>query len=183
MAKKLAFMTVGMLHEPVGHPRVQGFVDRIPAAYEAADKSVGFVERSERHRETLEHSWGPVRVPKCFACVEDVNRMPSTLSIWEDLESVAAYAYNGVHGEAMKKRREWFQAHNLPTHVAWWVEEGHRIDWTQACDRLDHLHDHGASAFAFNFARPFDADGWPFTMNPEAVRERIKTNAERMRNG
>ena len=41
-------MTVGILREPVGHAQVQGFVDRVPAVYEAADSSDGFHARSIR---------------------------------------------------------------------------------------------------------------------------------------
>ena len=33
MSYKLAFMTVGILREPVGREQVQGFVDRIPSVY------------------------------------------------------------------------------------------------------------------------------------------------------
>jgi hypothetical protein len=33
------------------------------------------------------------------------------------------------------------------------------VDWKEGSKRLDHLHAHGPSAFAFNFAKPFDASG------------------------
>ena len=179
MAKKLAFMTIGVLHEPIGHPRVQGFVDRVPAVYKAADESAGFSARSVRDLQTLEHSWGPIRVPRCFAGKGELDRVASTLSIWNDLESVAAYAYHGAHGEAMAKRREWFGTHTCPTYVAWWIEEGHAIDWNETCERLDHLHEHGSTAFAFNFASPFAADGRPDALNQAAIRASIASNAAR----
>ena len=54
-----------------------------------------------------------------------------TLSLWQDLESVAAFAYHGPHGEALAKRREWFEKYNLPVYVAWWVRADHRIDWKE----------------------------------------------------
>ena len=37
-----------------------------------------------------------------------------TLSLWKDLESVAAFIYHGAHGEALMKRRERFEKHKLP---------------------------------------------------------------------
>ena len=51
MLPKLAFMTVGILRESVGHEQVQGFVDRIPNVYQAADTSDGFHARSIRRSE------------------------------------------------------------------------------------------------------------------------------------
>src|SRR5450759_3472431 len=47
------------------------------------------------------------------------------------------------------------------SYVAWWVAEDHNVDWKQGSERIDHLHACGSSAFAFNFAKPFDADGNP----------------------
>lgn len=176
MAKKLAFLTVGVLHETLSHPRSQGFVERLPSVYGAADRSDGFVARSIRDMQTYEHSWGPVRIPRCFSHVDDVNKLPTTLSIWDDLESVAAFAYHGAHGEAMSKRKEWFESHPNPTHVAWWIDEGHRIDWNEACERLDHLHEHGPTPFAFGFSSPFDADGRPRPMDPSVVRSKKLAN-------
>src|SRR2546425_12803677 len=66
MPFKLAFMTVGILREAVGHAQVQGFVDRIPDVYAAADSSDGFHDRSIRDVGTWLHSWGPVELPGCF---------------------------------------------------------------------------------------------------------------------
>jgi len=39
-------MTFGVLYEPRAHARSKGFIDRIPAAYEAAERSEGFIARS-----------------------------------------------------------------------------------------------------------------------------------------
>ena len=177
MSKKLAFMTVGLLHEPVGHPRVQGFVDRIPAVYDAVDESDGFSARSERVIESWTQSWGEVTAPRCYGADQRMDRIASTLSLWDDLESVAAFAYHGAHGEAMAKRKEWFQSHELPTYVAWWVEAGDSINWSEASERLDHLHEIGASVHAFNFINPFDSDGRPCRLNAKAVRGKIAMNA------
>jgi hypothetical protein len=174
---KLALMTVGVLYEPFGHARVQGFVDRISAVFEAADVSDGFIDHSERGQE-FSYLWGEIMAPKCYG-MPDEAKLASTLSIWEDIESVAAFAYHGPHGEAMAKRKEWFETHDAPAFVAWWVEDGRQIDWKEACERLDHLHENGPTAFAFNFAMPFDASGRPAPIRPAVVREKISSNANR----
>jgi hypothetical protein len=48
MPYKLAFMTVGILREAVGHEQVKGFVERTPSVYQAVDASDGFHARSIR---------------------------------------------------------------------------------------------------------------------------------------
>jgi len=45
MPFKLAFMTAGILREPVGHEQVQDFVDRVSVVYQWADLSDGFHAR------------------------------------------------------------------------------------------------------------------------------------------
>src|SRR5260370_24647158 len=118
MPFKLAFMTVGILREAVGHAQVQGFVDRIPGVYGAAEASDGFHDRSIRDVGTWLHSWGPVELPHCFPAPPEETQIAMTLSLWRDLESVAAFTYHGPHGEALTKRSDGLAKNNLP------VEQG-----------------------------------------------------------
>ena len=164
------------MHEAVGHPRVQGFLDRVPGVYAAADASAGFHSRSIRDLETWKHSWGELVAPQCYPKVDDFDRVAMTLSLWDSLESVAAFAYKGPHGEALAYRKDWFLPLELPTYVAWWVDEGHRVNWQEAADRLDHLHGHGSSAFAFNFRKPFDAEGNSVSLDALAMQGYAKKN-------
>src|SRR6187455_1064425 len=101
MTDRIAFFTLGVLKEPVGHPEVQGFVDRVEKVYAAAEGSPGFFERSVRNVQTWEHSWGPVIAPRCVPKDLPISQFAMALSLWRDLESVAAFAYRGMHGEAM----------------------------------------------------------------------------------
>jgi hypothetical protein len=177
MAKKLAFLTFGVFHEPVGHARVQGFLDRAPGVYAAADASTGFQGRSIRDYETWKHSWGEIVVPRCYPQLEHTN-YAMTLSLWDDLESVAAFAYKGAHAEALTHRTNWFQSLGLPSYVAWWVDTD-RVSWQDAADRMDHLHEHGPTAHAFNFRNAFDAKGNECRMDAARVLENAKANAVR----
>ncbi len=170
MAKQLAFMTFGRLLEPFGHTTVQGFVDRVPTVYAAADSLPGFVARSERSLDDYSHSWGPIVAPQCWGGEVD-SHVASTLSVWESLESVAAFAYHGAHGEAMKLRKEWFQQPGLPEQVAWWIEEGEAPTWQEAAIRMDRLHDHGPTPEAFNLKQAFDSEGKPYRLDNTAVRD------------
>ncbi|MBI5708623.1 MAG: DUF3291 domain-containing protein [Armatimonadetes bacterium] len=176
---RLAFMTMGELREPYGHPTVQGFFDRIADVFADVETSDGFIDRSRRDTMLDQHGWGEVVCPKCFQPVDDLLMLPSTLSLWTDLESVIAYAYRGPHGEAMSKRREWFKDRNAPTYVAWWVADGHTPDWNEAGDRIDHLHENGSTAFAFDFKAPFDADGRPMEIDKAKINAKRALNASR----
>ncbi|MBS1707579.1 MAG: DUF3291 domain-containing protein [Armatimonadetes bacterium] len=169
MPKRLAFMTFGHLLAEFGHPKVQEFVDRVPGVYAAADSMEGFVGRSVRSMEDFSHSWGPIVAPKCWGG-ETTGRTAATLSLWDDIESVAAFAYHGPHGDAMKKRHEWFEHPGLPEHVGWWVEDTAEINWQQAADRMDHLHDHGSTAHAFNLRKPFGPDDQPYQLDTTVIR-------------
>jgi hypothetical protein len=174
---KLAFLTVGVLRDQIGTPCVQGFVDRVPSVYSAVDQSDGFHSRSIRDVNTWKHSWGEVVPPNCYQQINnDELRFAMTLSLWTDLESVAAFAYHGPHGEALTKRREWFPANDLPVYVAWWVPADHAVDWQEAAERLDHLHTNGSTAFAFNFSHPYAPEGNSVRLDSAKVKLKATMN-------
>ncbi len=170
MTARIAFFTLGVLTEPVGDPVVQGFVDRVASVYAAADGSTGFFARSIRNVQTWEHSWGPVLVPTCVPADRGLNQLAMTLSVWRDLESVAAYAYRGVHAEALSNRGDWFERGPWPGFVAWWIDEHHTPNWSEGVARIDQLHAQGSTPEAFNFRQPFDSSGKPTTLNRERLR-------------
>lgn len=163
---KLAFYTFGILHEAQGNPRVQGFFDRVSDTFKEAEQSTGFIGRSSRDPLTGEHSWGERVSPRFFVGDEtDGLKAPRTVSLWEDLESVFAYAYSGLHAEALRQRREWFVKPQWPAYVAWWVADDHIPDWVEAAERHEHLHDHGSTPFAFDFKQPFDCNAQPVKLH------------------
>lgn len=164
-------MTYGRLRKEFGHPTVQGFVDRIPRVYDSADSTPGFVDRSKRSLEDYSHSWGEIVTPKCWGGTTSL-KSAATLSLWDDLESVVAFAYHGAHGEALKLRNAWFEHPKLPEHVAWWTEDGGSIDWQIATDMMDHLHAHGSTPHAFSIRAPFDPNGQPYKIDGGKVREK-----------
>jgi hypothetical protein len=155
---------------------VQGFIDRAPGVYAVADASDGFRGRSIRDYETWKHSWGEIVVPKCYPQLDNAN-YAMTLSLWDDLESVSAFAYKGAHAEALANRTSWFKSLGLPSYVAWWTDADQSVSWQEAAERMDHLHEHGPTAHAFTFRNPFDADGNACRMNTTRVLEKAKANA------
>jgi hypothetical protein len=164
----VAFTTVAILKAPPGDPAVQGFFDRLPETFGAADAFEGFVARSTRDPVTLRHSWGDPVQPRFYDPARHAG-VVFTLSLWRSLEPVNAFAYSGVHGEALRHRLEWFLEPEWPSYAAWWVDDGHVPDWHEASRRLEHLHDHGASPEAFGFRTPFGPDGAPIEIDRAAV--------------
>ena len=152
---RIAFHTFGVLRAPYGDATVQGFIDRVPTVFAAADRADGFLlrlpDRTPEERQCHPHFYDP-RVHPDVAL---------TVSVWRDLESVYAYAYHGVHREALQKRTEWFVPPQWPTYVAWWLDDETLPTHIEAIARIERLHDHGPTPDAFTFRAPFDAAGQP----------------------
>jgi len=187
---KLAFYTYGILEDSHGSPHSKGFVDRVSFVFESAEKDEGFIDRAgSRYLETQDSPWGDPAASPRFTAEQREARIKddsvttaasdefeaATVSIWDDWESVYAFAYNGRHMEALKKRSEWFVKPDWPTSVAWWVKDGETPTREAATSRLEHLHDKGSTPHAFDFKTPFDASGTPWKIDRSKIQERAKT--------
>jgi hypothetical protein len=58
----------------------------------------------------------------------------------------------------------------------WWVAADHKPDWAEGVSRLEHLHDFGPSARAFNFRFAFDENGQPMEIDRTAVKQKVLAN-------
>ncbi len=169
---RLALYTFGIFSAPSDDPINDGFHKRNDPILAAVDHAPGFVARSGYAGEPGPEPWGDEVYPRFYSERGD-GWSPATLSIWIDLESAMAFAYFGVHAEALTHGREWFLQPQWPPYVAWWISGGHVPTWADAVVRHEHLHDRGSSAFAFNFKSPFDAEGRGSTID----RDRMKSIA------
>ena len=173
---RLAFMTFGVLYEPRTHPRSKGFIDRVPSVYEVVERSDGFIDRSYLDPETGRHSWG-ISICPTFVSQDLYSHLAHTFSLWRDLESVYAFSYADLHGEALRFRHEWFPAAKFPNYVAWWVADDHVPSVREATDRLEQLHKEGPTPAAFTFKAPFDAQGAPATLDRALIKAKIARNS------
>ena len=164
----VALMTIGLLRAPWGDPLVRGFEDRIAETFAAAAASPGYVGRVGPPGPGWDG--GPVVVPATFAGPEVGDRIAQTYSVWRDAESAFAFSYRGIHGASLRVRHDWFEKVEAPSHVAWWIDEGHVPTWADAATCYAELAAVGASARAFDFRSPFDADGRASAIDREAVR-------------
>ncbi|MGW4997988.1 DUF3291 domain-containing protein [Streptomyces hydrogenans] len=173
---RVAFTTFAILKKPYGNPDVQEFDDLTPPTFEEAERAAGFVARAKEdpgqsHLTNFERDWGDwgkFEVPRFYTGgrTNETDSRASTLSLWADLGSVFAFVYDGLHRSTLSRRHEWFLKPEWPSYAAWWVSDDTTPTWADACARLEHLHDHGPSPFAFSFRRPFDADGAPTRLGP-----------------
>lgn len=164
----VALYTFGQFIRPSEHPENAGFHARNDANLAAADRTSGLIGRSGYDGDPGPESWGRQVFPRFF---DDPNKdgwAPSTLSWWQDIESIWAFTYTGLHAEALAKGRSWFRKGDWPPLVMWWSED--RPDWAEAIARHEHLFDHGPTAHAFGFRSPFDAAGRPYAVNRDTVR-------------
>lgn len=172
---RVAMFTFGILREASEHPQMQGFFDRDPHVFAAAEQSDGFIARSGYEGDDGPPIWGEKAYPRFFDGIDD-DWTPATLTLWEDLESVIAFAYFGLHDEALKRGREWFKTPAWPTHAAWWVSPDHIPQWIEAKTRHEYLHDHGPSPYAFDLQHPFGPEESPIEVNRELVKAKVVIN-------
>ncbi|MDQ0456504.1 DUF3291 domain-containing protein [Rhizobium paknamense] len=174
----LAIYNFGLHVGPSGDPRIDGFLHREPFNWQAALRSEGFVARSGYQGEPGPESWGLQVFPR-FIEGSGFESGPSSLSLWHDLESLMAFTYSGVHADALKNARHWNQKQSWPPLVLWWVKAGSKPDWRDAVMRLEHLADHGPSAFAFTFKTAFDPFGLPASIDRGRVKAISASNLKR----
>jgi hypothetical protein len=172
----LVIYNFGLHVGPEGDPVVEGFVLREPANFEAAARASGFIGRSGYHGVPGPRSWGPQVFPR-FILGSGFDSAPSSLSVWKDIESLMAFAYSGVHADALKHARNWNVKPNWPPLVLWWVDGRHIPDWSEGVERLEYLHDNGATARAFTFKEPFAADGEAYGIDRQRVRSIAEANS------
>lgn len=173
---RLAVFTFGLFRKPAEDPANRGFHDRNDGTLAAAEGSDGFIARSGYDGDPGPASWGAQVFPRFYEARGD-GWTPATLSLWQDLESIVAFAYDGTHAEALRHGRAWFQDGDWPPYVAWWVAGDRRPDWADAVARHERLHDQGPGPAAFDFAKPFTAAGEAAKID----RARVKAKAARNR--
>lgn len=178
----LAIYNFGMFALPSADPANDGFHARNDANFISAESSGGFVARSGYADEPGPESWGEQVYPRFYADNGD-GWSPSTLSLWEDIPSLMAFCYSGIHAEAMRHAREWFVDPAWPPYVLWWTEPGAFPLWSEGAARLEHLHDNGPCPSAFTFKQPYDTLGRPITIDRAAVRRKISENHQRCATG
>jgi hypothetical protein len=180
---RIAFTTFAIMQEPYGHEVVRGFEDLTPLAFEQAENSHGFIDRAKEIDESDSASnferdwgaWGQFCVPRFYTGgrTSSTDSRASTLSLWESIEAVHQFVYSSLHLEALQQRHLWFLKPQWPSYAIWWVADDHIPSWAEACQRLEHLHDHGQTPVAFDFRKPFDEYGNLYTIKKRKLQSQV----------
>lgn len=148
MAFHLAQINIAKMHFSLQDPRMKDFVDNLAPVNSHAEASDGFIWRMTDETGNNTNTRG-------FADDILVN-----MSVWRDLKSLRQFMATAPHAPIMARRGEWFAPLQSPHAVLWWIPVAHTPTVAEAKERLDHLEIHGASAYAFTFAKSF---GKPIT--------------------
>ena len=167
---KLAVYTFGVFKEPADHPLNDSFSAYNDPIFAHADQFPGFIKRSGYASDPGPSPWGDEIYPRFYEEKGD-GWCPATLSLWEDLESLFHFTYYGLHGKAFKRGHEWFIDGDWPPFALWWIEDHVQPLWQDGAERLEYLHDNGATPIAFNLKQPFDKNDQPTKLDKSRVKE------------
>ncbi len=145
MNHHLAQYNVGRLLRPLDHESIVGFVDGLEPMNRLAEDSPGFIWRYQTEE-------GDATALRPY----DDDQVIINFSVWTDPDALQAYAYKSEHGNYLRRRREWFQAHIESHFVMWWIPAKHTPTAQEADERLQHLREHGPTDQAFTFRTRFD---------------------------
>ncbi len=154
----LALYTFGQFAKPADDPANQGFHELNDPILDIVDQAPGLLARSGYASDPGPESWGEEVYPEFYVERGD-GWSPATLSLWQDMESLFAFTYFGLHAEALKRGHEWFEKPTWPPLVMWWHAGSENPTWAEGVMRHKHLHTNGSTPFAFTFKQPFDEDG------------------------
>lgn len=139
----LAEFNTGILRHDWDDPRIAPFADALDRVNAIAQRSPGFVWRlSDDEMDAAQKD------PK--GVLGGNPRLASTLSVWEDGDSLRRFVHDTLHGRFMARASEWL----LPEEAAmvlWWVPVGHRPTIEEAAARLDQFRSCGESEDAFGW--------------------------------
>lgn len=167
---RLALYTFGQFAQPADDESNDGFHALNDLIFALADKTEGLIARSGYASDEGTTPWGEEVYPRFYEERGD-GWAPATRSLWQDIESLFAFTYSGLHAEAVKRGREWFRKPEWPPLVLWWHGEAGYPTWADGVRRHEYLHDHGATPYAFTFKSPFDSAGAPTRVDGQRVRD------------
>ncbi|MEL6099938.1 MAG: DUF3291 domain-containing protein [Pseudomonadota bacterium] len=141
----LAEFNIGTLRYDWDDPRLADFADNLDRVYDIARRSPGYVWHMED--EDMEVAQLDPDGP-----LGGNPRTASTLSVWEDAESLRRFTFDTVHKQFYDRRAEWYDpAEQGMRLVMWRINPGHRPSILEATERLAHLARHGDTDHAFGW--------------------------------
>jgi GNAT superfamily N-acetyltransferase len=138
----IAQLNIATLLAPIDDPSIAGFTDNLERINALGDGSPGFVWR-------LQTDDGDATALRPYPDPMVIVNM----TVWTSVAALKEFAYRTDHAQFLARRREWFAAGSTGV-VLWWIRAGDLPTLDDAKRRLEFLRRHGASPYAFRFARP-----------------------------
>lgn len=156
MRYELAQVNVARLAAPLDDPQLSDFVAALDPVNAVADAAPGFVWR-------LQTEDGNATAIQAFVWdAAGSSGVIVNMSVWTDVEHLAAFVYGEMHRQVLRRRREWFEPMKEAFTACWWVPTGRRPTTEDAEDRVRRLRTHGPTPRAFTLREHYPP--------PDAVR-------------
>lgn len=123
-------------------PIMADFVKKVDMIDALARSSQGFIDQP-----------APREEGKIFS-----GNLLLNLSIWESVEDLESFTYQGKHSHMLDRRSEWFEQYGGPKYVLYWEVAGHIPSESEVKQRLEYLTKHGPTPFAFTFEKRFSVE-------------------------
>jgi Domain of unknown function (DUF3291) len=152
----LAQVNIARAREPLGAPLMAPFVARLDGINALAEASPGFVWRLGAGSETT----------TSYVTTGDLQLIVN-MSVWESLEALRQFTFQGGHADVMRRRAEWFESMTKAHLALWWIPAGHEPTLSEARERLGHLRARGEGPAAFTFRSPHPMPDQPQDPPPD----------------
>lgn len=123
---------------------MQGFMSRLDEVNADAEQAPGFIWR-------LQSEDGDATSVRPYPD----ERMLINLTVWESVDTLAAFVYRGVHKDVLQRGGEWFEPASEPAIALWWIPVGALPTALEGVERLARLRREGPSEHAFTFRKRF----------------------------
>lgn len=135
----LIHANIAKMRAQLDDPLMADFVMNVDEIDALARSSPGFISQPAPRDEGLIYS----------------GKMLLNLSIWESVEDLEIFTYQGVHSLMLERRREWFESYDGPNYVLYWEIAGHIPSEAEVQQRVEYLANQGPTPFAFTFDNRF----------------------------
>jgi hypothetical protein len=142
----LAQINLGKLAHPLDDPRLADFFAGVEILNRIAARSAGFVWKYATG------VGGTVDEP-----IDGDPSIVVNMTVWRDVESLHAYAFNTLHKKFYRDRARWFAPLGRTSFAMWWIAEDRRPTLSEGLARLADLDAHGPSERAFGWDSRRDA--------------------------
>jgi hypothetical protein len=147
MNAHLAQVNIARMLGPSDSAVMKEFFDALDQVNAAAEASPGFVWR-------LQTDNGNATEVRAY----DDPLIIFNLTVWESPAALKDYVFKSVHGKFFARRQAWFEKMEEMHLAMWWVPAGTRPTVEEAKARLEHLRQHGDTAYAFGFRGTVSAE-------------------------